>query len=222
MRLPKPTLGKVLAGTAVLLLVTTGGAYAAATVTSADIVDHTIQSIDIKNGAVRGVDILNGTVQSVDVADESLTSTDILDATLTDADLASNSVGEAEIKTDGVNATEIADNSIDSGEIVDFSLTNQDIGVLFAQVNAAGGLDNQCSGCGVSALKLGTGNYEIDFSRNISACAFTATVAPSGAGSALGEVNVADRAGNVEAVFVDTNNSDGSAADKPFNLMVVC
>ena len=49
-----------------------------------------------------------------------------------------------------------------------------------------------------------------------------ATIGPSGAGSAIGEVNVADRGGNVEAVFVDTNNSDGAAADKPFRLVVVC
>ena len=28
--------------------------------------------------------------------------------------------------------------------------------------------------------------------------------------------------GNAEAVFVDTNNSDGSTADKPFQLVVVC
>ena len=49
-----------------------------------------------------------------------------------------------------------------------------------------------------------------------------ATVGPSGAGSALGEVNVADRSGNVEAVFVDTNTSAGTAADLPFRLVVVC
>jgi hypothetical protein len=49
-----------------------------------------------------------------------------------------------------------------------------------------------------------------------------ATVAPAGAGSALGELNVADRSGNAEAVFVDTNTSAGVAADLPFHLVVLC
>ena len=37
-----------------------------------------------------------------------------------------------------------------------------------------------------------------------------------------GEVNVADRGGNVEAILVDTNNSAGTATDLPFRLIVVC
>ena len=67
-----------------------------------------------------------------------------------------------------------------------------------------------------------TGSYEVDFARDVTQCTAVATVGPSGAGSALGEVNVADRSGNPEAVFVDTNNSDGTTADKPFRLVVVC
>ena len=201
MRIPQLTFGKVLGGTAVLLLVTTGTAYAANTVGSGDIINGSIRSVDIKNNT--------------------LTSADVLGDTLTDTDLATNSVGQLEIQTDGVAATEIADNSIDSGEIVDFQLSNQDVGVLFAQVNADGTLAN--SSGGVTSLRVGTtGSYEVDFARNITSCAFVATVGPSGGGSALGEVNVADRAGNAEAVFVDTNNSDGSTADKPFSLIVVC
>lgn len=89
-------------------------------------------------------------------------------------------------------------------------------------MNANGTLANS-SGGGVTVIKLsGAGNYEVDFARNVVNCAFTATVGPSGAGSALGEVNVADRSGNFEAVFVDTNDSNGTAADKPFSLIVVC
>jgi hypothetical protein len=122
-----------------------------------------------------------------------------------------------------VQASEIADNSIDSGEIVDFTLPNQDVGVLFAEVNGNGTLANQCSGCGVTVVKLGVGNYEVDFARNVTAtCTAVATVGPAGGGSALGVVNVADRGGNAEAIFVDTNNSAGAAADLPFRLVVVC
>ena len=139
------------------------------------------------------------------------------------ADLAGNSVGQSEIATDGVAALEIQDNSIDSGEIVDFQLTNQDVGVLFAEVSAAAGLDN--SSGGVTATRVGAvgaGTYEVDFGRNITACTAVATIGPAGGGSSTGEVNVADRGGNVEAVFVDTNTSAGAAADRPFRLVVVC
>ncbi len=190
-------------------------------VTAAKILDATITGADIDNGSLDGADIANGSLDGTEVADESLTTSDILNASLTADDLASNSVGFDEIQTDAVQATEIADNSIDSGEIVDFQLSNQDIGVLFAQVNADGTLANS-SGSVTSGRVGATGSYEVDFARNISSCAFTATIGPAGGGSALGEVNVADRSGNAEAVFVDTNNSDGSTADLPFSLMVVC
>lgn len=73
--------------------------------------------------------------------------------------------------------------------------------MLFAEVSASGTVDN--SSGGVTVTKL-------------------ATIGPSGGGSAAGEVNVADRGANVEAVFVDTNNSTGGALDRPFRLVVVC
>jgi hypothetical protein len=194
-------------------------------ITSIKIVDGAVTGADILDGTIDGVDILDGAVTSADILDGTITGADVLDDTLTDLDLASNSVGFSEIQTDGVQASEIADNSIDSGEIVDFSLTNQDVGVLFAEVSAAGALDNSSGNTGgtVSVIKLALGNYEVDFGRNVTtSCTAVATVGPSGGGSALGEVNVADRGGNPNAIFVDTNNSDGTAADKPFRLVVVC
>ena len=62
------------------------------------------------------------------------------------ADLAADAVGASEIQTDAVQATEIADNTIDAGEIVDFGLSNQDVGVLFAQVNADGTVASSSGG----------------------------------------------------------------------------
>jgi hypothetical protein len=156
-----------------------------------------------------------------------VTSAEVLDDTagggLNPEDLGINSVGALEIQTDGVSASEIANDSIDSGEVVDFGLSNQDIGVLFAEVNASGTIAN--SSGGVTGSKIGaagSGQYEIDFARNITSCSAVATIGPPGAGSATGEVNVADRVVNVEAVFVDTNTSAGAASDQPFRLIVVC
>jgi hypothetical protein len=93
--------------------------------------------------------------------------------------------------------------------------------LMGAAVNADGFM---VRGSGVTnVLKLGSlGTYEVEFDRNLQTCIFTAAVGPAGAGSAFGEVNVALRSGNNNAVFVDTNNSDGASADLPFHLFVFC
>lgn len=291
MRLPQLTFGKVLAGTAVVLLATTGTAFAAANVTSADIVNGTIQTVDIKNNAVTAAkiadgavgsseiinqsvkgtditdgtvgsidilnetirtadilngevtnpdlgpdsvtsakvlnetlttsDILNGTIGAVDIAVGGVTSSEILDGSVTADDLAPNSVGTSEIQTDGVQASEIANDSIDSGEIIDFSLTNQDVGVLFAQVNANGTLAN--SSGGVTSSPIGTGTYEVDFGRNITSCAYFVTQGEAGVGGAGGAITGAtDRAGNGEAVFATTRDAAGALVNSAFQLLVVC
>ncbi|MQA75553.1 MAG: hypothetical protein GEU88_14640 [Solirubrobacterales bacterium] len=191
-----------------------------------DLANAGVTGPKLSNNAVNSPKILDQGVKSIDIGNDQVLSADVRDDTfasggLAAVDLQANSVGSAEIQTDAVQATEIANDSIDSGEIVDFGLSNQDVGVLFAEVSATGALDN--SSGGVSVIKLGgSGNYEVDFARNITACSAVATIGPSGGGSALGEVNVADRGGNVEAVFVDTNTSAGAGADLPFRLVVVC
>jgi hypothetical protein len=252
------TYANVVSSIALLFALSTGGAYAANTVFSTDIVDGEVKNADIggnqvtttkiKAGnvflsdlapdAVDGSKVLDGAVANADLADGSVGPNKLQDGSVTSAkvlddnqaggglgpnDLATNSVAQAEIATDGVAATEIQDDSIDAGEIVDFGLTNQDIGVLFAEVSAAATLDASSGGVTVSRIgAAGAGQYEVDFGRNIVACTAVATLGGSGAGTALGEVNVADRAGNVEAVFVDTNTSAGAAADRAFRLIVVC
>jgi hypothetical protein len=198
----------------------TGADVGDGSLSSLDILDGTLTGADVKDASLTGVDVTDGSLASVDITDSTITTTDVAANTLTADDLASGSVGQPEIATDGVGATEIVNDSIDSGEIIDFGLSNQDVGVLFAQVSAAGVLDN--SSGSVTTAKIGTGTYEVDFGRVISSCAFTATVGPSGSGSAEGQVNVADRGGNTEAVFVNTEDAGGTNADLPFQLVVVC
>ena len=67
MRLPQLTFGKVLAGTAVVLVMTTGTAYAHGLVNSADIVNGSIRSVDIGSGEVKSDDIDNATIRSADI-----------------------------------------------------------------------------------------------------------------------------------------------------------
>jgi hypothetical protein len=73
------------------------------------------------------------------------------------------------------------------------------------------------------ASKLSTGKYEVDFGRKVSNCAYVATIGDPSTGVApSGEITVATRSGNPDAVFVETNNSSGTTSDRPFHLQVSC
>jgi hypothetical protein len=123
----KLTFANVCSFIALVVALGTGGAYAANTIGSDDIIDESIQSVDIKNGEVKTPDLLgnavnsakiaNGAVANADLAPGAVDSTSVLDESLTSADLATDSVGP----------TEIVDASIDSGEIIDDSLFAQDL-----------------------------------------------------------------------------------------------
>jgi hypothetical protein len=128
--------------------------------------------------------------------------------------------GDADIQDNTITTFDLADNSVDADEVLDFGLTNQDVGVLFAQINADGTVAN--SSGGVTAVRLGVGQYQVDFGRNVSAAAFVATQGDSGAGSPAGAImGVADRLNNVEAVYVTSHDYAGAPADVAFQLVVV-
>jgi hypothetical protein len=70
-----------------------------------------------------------------------------------------------------------------------------------------------------SSSKLAAGNYEVIFNRDVSKCAYAATINDSTLGA---EIGVEPRSSNAHAVFVTTWSSAGSPADKPFHLVVTC
>jgi hypothetical protein len=198
-------------------------------VANAELADNSVTGTEVQDGAIANADLADGSVGTNKVQDGAITSSKVLDDSqagggLGPQDLQTNAVAQAEIATNGVAAVEIQDNSIDQGEVVDFGLSNQDVGVLFAEVNATGTLNNS-SGGGVTATKIGvagTGQYEVDFGRQVNTCTAVATIGGATTGTAAGEVNVADRVSDNNAVFIDTNDSTGGAADRPFRLVVVC
>jgi hypothetical protein len=237
------TYANVVATLALFIALGTGSAYAANTIGSSDVIDGSLTGADIQNeslvggdelapdsvgggrirdGGIKTQDIFDGTVGTDDVADNALTGGDIFDGSVGNADLGPDSVGSANLQTDSVKATEIANDSIDAGEIIDFGLTNQDVGVLFAQVNADGTIAN--SSGGVTGTKLsGLGTYEVDFGRTISGCAFSSTQGEAGTGGATGAImGVTDRSGNAEAVFATVRTNANALVDRAFQLVVVC
>lgn len=161
-----------------------------------------------------------GVITNAMLAPNAVTGDKVADNSIGSADVAPLH-GDIDIIDNSITTFDLADNSVDSDEVLDFGLSNEDIGVLFAQVNADGTLAN-ASAITVTSTRLGTGQFQVDFGRNISACAFVATIGPYNAGAAAGEIDVADRSGNVEAVFVRTHNSAGTLTDEPFQLAVVC
>ena len=121
-----------------------------------------------------------------------------------------------------MQATEVADNSLDSGEIIDFGLSNEDIGVLEAEVNADGTLASS-DHFGTTSTSIGTGTYQVDFGINVSFCTPVVSQGEAGVGGAGGAImGVTDRAGNANAFFVTTRDAAGAGINTAFHIVVVC
>src|SRR3954447_1570363 len=72
----------------------------------------------------------------------------------------------------------------------------------------------------VSASKLGPGQYEVTFNRNVSTCAYLATTR-----NAYTQAIQASTAGghlSANGVYVETKNQGGGLTDGPFDLVVTC
>jgi hypothetical protein len=90
----------------------------------------------------------------------------------------------------------------------------------FAVVNSNGTL---ARGNGVvSTSQLSTTAYQVIFNRNVTGCAYTATVGKPGSGATEGLAMVAARSGNANGVFVNTRDSKGNGASRDFHLLVTC
>lgn len=103
---------------ALFLVLTSGVAYAANTIVSADIVD----------GEVRSVDIGNSQVRSVDLAPDSVGQSELIETAFASPDIAPTAAGGAfEIAADAVQTTEISDGTIRGADVTDNSIAALDI-----------------------------------------------------------------------------------------------
>lgn len=92
---------------------------------------------------------------------------------------------------------------------------------LWAVVSSAGtlGRNNGAS----SSSRLAAGEYQVVFGRDVSGCAYDATIGTSDtAEPPAGEIGVAQRAGSASSVSVVTRDSAGLKADRPFHLSIAC
>ena len=100
---PRVTYANVTSTLALFLALTTGTAYAAATITGANIKDGTVTEADIKNKTLTSIDVKDGTLTSADVKNASLGGIDLIDGT----------VATVDVKDQSLTGTDIADGSID-------------------------------------------------------------------------------------------------------------
>ncbi len=131
------TFANVCSFLALTIAIGTGGAYAADTVFSSDIVDGEVKNADIGGQQVTSGKIAPGAVYLTDLHEDAVDGSKILDNAVANHDLANDSINSAKVvnesltasdlATNSVNATEVADDAIDSGEIFNDSLVASDL-----------------------------------------------------------------------------------------------
>jgi len=80
-----------------------------------------------------------------------------------------------------------------------------------------------CSGASsTTAGRIGT--YDVVFTKNVTDCAYTATIGSAGSSGSVapGFVAVVGEGGNADGVYVETFNSSGVETQEGFHLTVVC
>jgi hypothetical protein len=97
-------------------------------------------------------------------------------------------------------------------------------------INGADGSTARGSHNETASHRLGTGQYEVDFNRNVSGsdgsgCVYIATVGVTTNGGQISTpvtITTATRGGNPDGVFVFIHDGAGNTIDEPFHLNVVC
>jgi hypothetical protein len=139
--------------------------------------------------------------------------------------VATTLVTSAAIKDHTIKNVDIASDAVDSRVVKNKSIVSADLAVrarpAWAHVAADGTLLR--SSGGVTSSSLGVdGQYSVNFGRDVSNCAYVATI-DYGDSANEGEVSVAPRDASVQAVFVQTFLfSPAMDADMPFYVAVFC
>jgi len=207
---------------------------AASAVTNPKIADGAVGNAKIADAAIGPAKLHDNAVTTPKIVDGAVTGAKVLDGSIQAADIESAPPfgpggfnGDEKIQDGTILGFDIASNQITSSKVQDFSLTNQDVAVEGAEINADGTVAT--SSGGVTAIHIGTGTYEVDFAHDLtkgndgSGCWLTAN--PGGEsvfGASAGDIDIVQRSGNVNAVFVQTFDNANALADKHFQMIAVC
>jgi hypothetical protein len=147
------------------------------------------------------------------------------------SEIRTNAVGKSEIATNGVGAAEVRTGAIGTNELRDGSITAADLSAAArtarAGVTAAG--TAVAGGDAKTVAHPATGEYTVDFGRDVSACEYAATVAGVKNGTTIeqpitGFATAAPGSANTQVVVktVNAGVSPAVLANSPFHLLVVC
>jgi hypothetical protein len=156
------------------------------------------------------------------------------------------SVGTAQLQSGAVTTKKVRNGAITSAKIRNGSIKRSDLGAsariagprgrqgpagpsgsvskLWAVMQPTGAL--QRSAGTLSAGRLAVGQYEVTFNQDIQQCGYFANVGSpvdiSTAANNQGFAVTGKKFGTVSTVRVNTRANNGTAADRPFYLLVVC
>jgi hypothetical protein len=144
------TYANVVATLALFVAVSTGGAYAANTIFSADIVDGEVKTADLANeavtnpklkpGAVTTNRLAGGAVTTEKVKNENLTGTDVLDSTIRSADIAPLTITGFDVGFNAIEDVHVRDDTLTDFDIDEARLFHCHSGtILFGRLCAGGG-----------------------------------------------------------------------------------
>jgi hypothetical protein len=125
----------VLAILALTVALGTGGAYAANTIRSSDIVDGEVGSADVKDNSLNtfdvhsfiGEDVIDGTLTGADIANESIGVGDIGSQQVGSDEVVNDSLLQSDIRAGAITNDEVLDGSLIGLDVADDTLTGADI-----------------------------------------------------------------------------------------------
>ena len=112
---------------ALFVSLSTGTAWAAGTIGSADVIDNSLRSVDLRNGgAVRGVDVVDDDLTAADLGPASVGGSELNPTVFAsgDIDLQSNGYG---ISPNAIQSSEIEDGQVTGADVAGNTLTGADI-----------------------------------------------------------------------------------------------
>jgi hypothetical protein len=112
----------VIALLALFVAVGTGGAYAANTIGSTDVIDESLLSQDIKNGQVANTDLASNAVTSAKIANFSVANNDLRGDAVTTSRIKAGNVGVTDLATNAVTGAKVADDSLTGADVQESSL----------------------------------------------------------------------------------------------------
>jgi hypothetical protein len=142
----KPRLSYANVTATLALIVALGGtAYAAATITGADVVDGSLTGADIKDASLHGVDVASDTISSANISDH----------TITHSDLATASVGSGKVIDDSLTGTDIDESTL--GEVPSAGVANPQIVAQNSTLTGSESDKEATASCGTGRIATGGG-----------------------------------------------------------------